>query len=160
FEKVLKKILPTEDGSENSASETGQELIQTVSNFVSSDLVGLLKNERGLSFPSPANFSELISMFHTREISSRSAKDILAFMVREDENPKTLMMKHNLQQKSDEADIERIANEIIEQNQKVVEEYKSGKKSSIQFLIGQGMKISNGSANPEVLKSVLIKILS
>ena len=160
FEKVLKKILPTEDGSENSASETGQELIQTVSNFVSSDLVGLLKNERGLSFPSPANFSELISMFHTREISSRSAKDILAFMVREDENPKTLMMKHNLQQKSDEADIERIANEVIEQNQKVVEEYKSGKKSSIQFLIGQGMKISNGSANPEVLKSVLIKILS
>ena len=52
-----------------------------------------------------------------------------------------------------EADIEK----IIADNQKVVADYKAGKEASLQFLIGQGMKATKGSANPEMLKKLIVE---
>jgi len=36
-----------------------------------------------------------------------------------------------------------------------VSEYKAGKEASIKFLVGQGMKLSKGTADPEMLLSLL-----
>ena len=41
----------------------------------------------------------------------------------------------------------------------MVLEYKSGKESRLQFFIGQGMKLSNGSVNPELLKNIILELL-
>ena len=46
---------------------------------------------------------------------------------------------------------------LIDSNPKVVEEYKAGKESSLQFLVGQGMKATRGSANPVLLLELLKK---
>ena len=43
---------------------------------------------------------------------------------------------------------------IISENEKPVAEYRAGKEASIMFLVGQGMKVSKGSANPQVLKKL------
>jgi len=40
-----------------------------------------------------------------------------------------------------------------------VKEYKEGKGQALQFLIGQGMKETKGSANPEVLKKLFEEVL-
>lgn len=52
-----------------------------------------------------------------------------------------------------------IVQSIIDTNPNVVAEYKSGKVSVVQFLVGQGMKATKGSGNPAVLKSLFEKIL-
>ena len=49
--------------------------------------------------------------------------------------------------------------EVISENSGVAAEFKAGKEASIQFLIGQGMKKTKGSANPQVLKDLFIKLL-
>jgi aspartyl-tRNA(Asn)/glutamyl-tRNA(Gln) amidotransferase subunit B len=49
---------------------------------------------------------------------------------------------------------------IITENEKPVAEYKAGKEASIMFLVGQGMKASKGSANPQVLKALFVKELT
>jgi aspartyl-tRNA(Asn)/glutamyl-tRNA(Gln) amidotransferase subunit B len=41
----------------------------------------------------------------------------------------------------------------------VVAEYKSGKETALQFLIGQGMKATKGSANPQVLKKLFEEVI-
>jgi aspartyl-tRNA(Asn)/glutamyl-tRNA(Gln) amidotransferase subunit B len=41
----------------------------------------------------------------------------------------------------------------------VIEEYKAGKETALQFLIGQGMKKTKGAANPEILKTLIIKLI-
>ena len=41
-----------------------------------------------------------------------------------------------------------------------VDEYKAGKQASLQFLIGQAMKATKGSANPEMLKTIFLAQLS
>jgi aspartyl-tRNA(Asn)/glutamyl-tRNA(Gln) amidotransferase subunit B len=41
----------------------------------------------------------------------------------------------------------------------VVDDYKKGKESVLQFFVGQGMKASRGSANPEMLKTIFLESL-
>ena len=47
----------------------------------------------------------------------------------------------------------------IEKHPQVVADYKAGKGAALQFLVGQGMKETKGSANPNVLREVFLKIL-
>jgi len=55
--------------------------------------------------------------------------------------------------------LENFAKEVIEANPKAVEDYRKN-PLAIGFLVGQLMKVSKGSANPQVAKTIFEKILS
>jgi len=131
--------------------------VQLSVNYITSDLVPLI--ESGESFPQPEHFRELIEMLIANEISSRGAKDVLAIMVKESAPAKEIADKHGLIQKNDEGELLTVVQKIIADNPSVVEEYKAGKETSIQFLVGQGMKATKGSANPGMLMQLLKKEL-
>jgi len=130
--------------------------IQLLSNYVVSDLAGL--GEKSFSI-NRKYLATLISMFASGEISSRGAKDIFNKMLENGQDPKTIAEEEGLFQESNEEELKRIAMNIIKQNEVVVLEYKNGKTSALQFLIGQGMKASGGSANPQFLSSIFEKLL-
>jgi aspartyl-tRNA(Asn)/glutamyl-tRNA(Gln) amidotransferase subunit B len=44
--------------------------------------------------------------------------------------------------------LEQIVDQVLQQNPKQVEQYKSGKTTVLGFLVGQVMKASRGQANP------------
>lgn len=120
-----------------------------------------LLNEVGVTGIPAKNFSKLISMIAEGEISSRGAKDILAILLKDaSSSPRTIAEKNNLLQKSDDASLMPAIEEIIAANAKAVAEYKAGKTASLQFLTGQVMKATKGSANPEILKKLLIQKLA
>lgn len=56
-----------------------------------------------------------------------------------------------------DSEIEEIAKEVIKEQAKNVEKYKSGEEKLINFLVGQVMRKSQGKANPAKAKEVLIK---
>ena len=64
-------------------------------------------------------------------------------------------MRKGLIQKSDQSALEVIAEEVILKNEKAVTELRAGKTASLQFLVGQGMKLSKGSANPALLAKII-----
>ena len=109
---------------------------------------------------SSVNFSKLMIMIEGKKLSSRAAKDILVMMLNEDSNPEIIAEKNGLLQKSDEGEIKKIVAEIVSKNPSVVEDYKKGKDAALQFLVGQGMKATRGSANPELLKKILIEMIN
>ena len=137
--------------------------IQLASNYITSDIAGQYK-ETGLpeKLPiEPKHFAELITMAAGSDISSRGAKDILKIMLEGSTgSPRAIAEKGGLLQQSDEGALLAIVRSIIEKNPGPVSEYKGGKESAIQFLVGQGMKETKGSANPQVLKTLLEKELS
>jgi len=45
-------------------------------------------------------------------------------------------------------EVERICRQVVEQCQKAVQDYKSGKKQALDYLVGQVMKITRGKADP------------
>lgn len=130
------------------------EAVKLASNYISSDLVSLLK-DGNLKIPDWKNFSKLIKMIFEKKISSRAAKDILAIMVKDGGDPEKIAEEKKLVQKSDEGELKKIVEKVIAANPKVVEDYKSGKEAALQFLVGQGMKESKGSANPAVLRELI-----
>jgi aspartyl-tRNA(Asn)/glutamyl-tRNA(Gln) amidotransferase subunit B len=145
-----------------------KESLLLASNYISTDILGLIKKKYGEGRESeivklpfgPNEFIKLVSLIESKKVSSRGAKDILAEMFERGGDPEKIAIDRDLIQKSDEGAVKKIAEEVISENPKIVEEYKKGKTASLQFLIGQGMKKSKGSANPEVLKTTFISLLS
>jgi len=135
--------------------------VKLAANYISSDLAGMyqgviLTSEKVVS---AKRFARLIEMVSDSSLSSRGAKDLLLHMVKEDGDPKELAEKLGLLQKSNEEDLIDIIKDLIEKNPQVVIDYKAGKEVSIQFLVGQGMKATKGSANPSVLKELFLREL-
>ena len=137
-------------------------LIKLASNYITSDLLGLMKtedlslNKKELKFPNANDFAKIIIMVKTGDVSSRGAKDILAILYKEGGSPVQIAQDNNLLQKSDIDELKNIVEKIIEENSAVAKEYKEGKESSLKFLIGQGMKETKGSANPQILKKLFM----
>jgi aspartyl-tRNA(Asn)/glutamyl-tRNA(Gln) amidotransferase subunit B len=98
-------------------------------------------------------------MIYLGEISSKIAKMVLEKMVQTGNDPSNIIKEGDLSQISDIGEIEAIAKEVIKENSKPAEDYKKGKQTSMQFLIGQVMAKSKGKAKPEAVKDVLEKLL-
>ena len=137
-----------------------KEKIKIASNYITTDFLGLRKNNPEIKMPSAKNMAELSSMIMEALISSRSAKDILASIVINDEPPMKIAIQKELLQKSDAGALKEIAKKIIEANPKVVADYKSGKENALMSLVGQIMKETKGSANPVLTKQILIDMLA
>lgn len=141
----------------------GEGLVQTASNYITSDIVGFSKNLKQDFVTGKievSSFVKLIQMIGEGVLSSRGAKDILKVMFEIGGDPEVLANEKGLIQKNDIEEIKKMAEKIIANNPDSVSEYKSGKESLLQFFVGQGMKESKGSVNPEVFKKVVLELLS
>lgn len=136
------------------------EKIKIASNYITSDYLGLKKTNSDIKFPNAENFAELINLVSENKISSRAAKDILAMIVVSDESPLKIATDMDLLQKNNEGALKEVAQKIIDANPKVITDYKGGKEPALMSLVGQIMKETKGSANPQVAKEILIKLLS
>lgn len=135
-----------------------KKLIKLASNYISSDLLGMVKKEPEFWTKKPISdksFAELIKMIGENKVSSRGAKDILAIMYKEGGEPAAIAESKGLFQKNDEGELKVIIEKLIVDNPKVVADYKAGKEAALMFFVGQGMKATKGSANPEMLKNLV-----
>jgi len=134
--------------------------ITTLSNYFTSDVLGLCESV-GLSLTkaSAPRFASLVDMLSAGELTSRVAKDLLQEVVFEDVDPQIIAKERGLLQQNSEDDLIPIVEILLAEHPTVVEEYKAGKDASIQFLVGQGMKATKGSANPGVLVALIKKMI-
>lgn len=129
---------------------------KTIANYFISDMLSLLDSQKlTLASADPKLFIELLALVSSDKITSRVAKDLLKEVVFEGKKPLDLAVSLNLLQDSSEDTLRTLVEKIIIENPEVVLEYKGGKESSIQFLVGQGMKISKGGANPTLLLKLI-----
>ncbi len=103
----------------------------------------------------PAHVSNVLTLIKEGKISSTGAKDILVKAMETGQNAEELMKELGLEQVSDSGEIDQWVDEVLEENPKVVEDYRGGKENVIQFLMGQVMKKSKGAANPPMVIGVL-----
>ena len=131
-------------------------------NYLASDLVGLTSLqgvEVSEEFIHQADYKNLIIALAEGKINSASAKKILVIITdanNQDWKKEGLdgLLKEYTQNNDTEA-LAKIVAEVLAKNVKAVSEYKGGKTTAIQFLLGQTMAATHGKANPEVLKKLL-----
>ena len=107
----------------------------------------------------PENFAELIYLTFIGEISSSGTQEVLKEMFRIGGDPSQIIESKNLKQVSDEKELEIAAEKAIKNNPQAVEDYKKGKETALQFLVGQIMRETKGKANPKVAADLIRKIL-
>lgn len=138
-----------------------KELLKLASNYIATDIAALVKADPslGLGKVTPSSFAILMKMVKGSEVSSRGAKDLLPILIKDGGDPKAVATEKGLIQKSDPEALKKIVAEVIGANPGPVAEYKAGKIALLQFLVGQGMKASKGSANPQVLAELFKEAL-
>jgi len=130
-------------------------LIGEISAFLNKDVIEI--NESKLT---PANLATLINRIDDQTISGKIAKSIFEEMYLNGKTPDEIIESQGLQQISDDGEIEKIINTVIENNPAQVEGYKNGKDKLFGFFVGQVMKETQGKANPQVVNELLKKKLS
>jgi aspartyl-tRNA(Asn)/glutamyl-tRNA(Gln) amidotransferase subunit B len=107
----------------------------------------------------PKAIADLIRLVETGEISGKMAKDVFEIMFREEKSPQQVIQEKGLKQITGTAEIEKVIHEVIANNQKTVDQYRSGKKATFGFFVGQVMKATKGQANPGLVNELLKKTL-
>ena len=136
--------------------------VKLAANWIIGELFALL-NEKNLEITqspiSARNLSKLINLIKDGTISGKIAKTLFELMLDGDKDPEILVKEKGLQQKSDPKELENLIDGVIKDNPDKVAEYKSGKVKLFGFFVGQVMKVSNGTANPQLVNEILKKKL-
>lgn len=131
---------------------------KALSNYMMGDIFKYL-NENKINISefnlSAINLAKLVNLVNKGTISSKIAKDIFGDLVKENIDPEEYVKSKNLIQISDTSEIEKIIDDVIDQNKTELEKYLAGKQSVIGFFVGQIMKISKGKANPQLVNKIL-----
>ena len=127
------------------------------------ELLGRI-NKLGIPFDkqpiSIVNMSQLLEEITNGKISSKAAKDVLDEMLKTQKNPKEIIDKMGLTQISNEDEITKIIDQILDENQDSLKAYHEGKVKLFGFFVGQVMKKSQGKANPQMVSKLLKTKLS
>ena len=108
---------------------------------------------------SAVNLGKLIKLIKSNVISSKIAKDVFEILLTEDRDPETIVKEKGWIQISDDSEIEKIVEQVLEANAQSIEDYKAGKSNALKYLVGQGMKLSKGKANPQMITDMILEKL-
>jgi len=101
------------------------------------------------------NLGNLLSRIEDSTISGKIAKEIFEEMWNSKKSPDEIIEEKGLKQVTDSSEIKKVINQVLDQNQSQLEQYKSGKVKLFGFFVGQVMKASKGKANPEQVNRLL-----
>ncbi len=157
--KGLKGDFPNEPGIEG-------KLHALSANYIITEFPPLL-NATGMEIDdlegikiSPEAFAELMVLIFHKELSSTGAKAVLKEMAETGLHPEQIIKEKGLGQVSDTAEIEKIVQKVISENEKAVSDLRSGKEAPLKFLVGMVMRESRGRANPQVAEELIRKLLA
>lgn len=116
-------------------------------------------NREGVSLEesriSPGSLASLIELEEQGKISNKVAREVLELMFREGGSPAEIVASQGLAEQTDEGELGRLVDEILDANPKVVASIVGGDDRQIGFLMGQLMKRTGGKANPQLARRII-----
>lgn len=132
------------------------------SNWLMGEISAYLKaNSKELSelLLTPTHLATIIQLIEKGKLSTTMAKTVLLEVIKSGEEPEKIVKEKGLVLISDEATLIKIIDEILDNNEKIIEDYKNGKQKALGFFVGQIMKATKGQANPPLVNKLLVEQL-
>ncbi len=134
-----------------------------VSNWLMVETMRLMKEASmdadDLSF-SAKNLATIIKMVDEKVINGSVAKEVFEKIFAEDIDPEKYVEENGLKTVNDTGALTATIEQIVADNPKSVEDFKSGKEKAIGFLVGQTMKAMKGKADPGEVNRILREVLN
>lgn len=127
-------------------------------NWIANELLFELK-KTGKDFDncpvSPKNLGSLINMLKEGRITGKSAKIVFKEMFSSGDDPVCIVADKGLDQTIDEEQVQEIVSEVVNKYPDQIRQYKEGNAKVFNFFVGNVMKITEGKADPEIVKNIL-----
>jgi len=128
------------------------------SNWITMKLTEYL-NKNTLEFNevyiTPEMLNELITLINNKTISNEQGKKVFETMLSESKMPSVIIKELGMEQITNEEEIIKFVNDVLDNNIEAVNTYKAGKTNIVGFLIGQVLKASGGKINPGLASKIL-----
>lgn len=133
---------------------------QPVANWIVNELLAELKDRSVASLPFDAKqFATLVRLVHTEEISNRAARDVFGEMVSDGVDPEAFVDAEGLRQVDDTDTLTALVDDVLAAHPDEVARYRAGKEGLIGFFMGKVMEATEGTANPELARELLLERL-
>lgn len=132
------------------AKQASNWLMGDVSAYLNSEKLDLADTQL-----TPNNLASMIQLISDGTISSKIAKKVFQELIEKGGEPKEIVEANGWIQLSDPAQLLPMINEVLDNNQQSIDDFKNGKDKAIGFLVGQIMKSTKGKANPGVVNKLL-----
>jgi aspartyl-tRNA(Asn)/glutamyl-tRNA(Gln) amidotransferase subunit B len=145
-------------GEKESWEAAKSKFAKLVSGWLLSKMLGLMASmsiDIRIAKVTPEDFAEFLTLIHLGKINSTAAQEVLRLMLESGQDPSQIVSERGLEQVSNVGDLELACDNAILANGKVVDDYKTGTKNAIMFLVGQVMKETRGKAKPDLVREIL-----
>ncbi len=146
FERVTKKVSP-----EIAVRWLRFELLRVL-NYHKKEIEEVKLDEK--------NLIELLLLIENKKITEATAKKMIEKLVEKPFDVKKYVKENKLESISDKGELEKLCKDVIKNNKNVVDDYKSGKKEALNYLVGQVMRATKGKASPKELNEIFKKLIS
>ena len=141
FEEVCKEIDP------KVAAPFFRHIIKKILNFENKTF-----SESGITVE---DIITILKSMNSGEITATSGELVIRDILREQRPARVIIEEKGLKKITEEDVIERAVGEAIAQNPKAVEDYLSGKREALNFLVGHVMRRTRGRADPAKVLEML-----
>ena len=107
----------------------------------------------------PKRLAQLMDKVSTGAVSISAARTVFDEMVSDKSEVEALIAKLGVEQVSDDSEIDKIVQGIIDANPDETKRYKNGEIKLKGWFVGQVMKSSKGKANPQMVNEALDRLL-
>ncbi len=105
----------------------------------------------------PADMAKLINLIAKGDLTDSIGKKVLSEMYETGKDPDTIVEEKDLKPVSDDSLIEKILEEVANENPEAVAQIKAGETKPIDFMMGQVMRQTKGKANPKAVRETILK---
>ena len=157
-ENVFSEILEWNQQRTDVEKRDSVRLYKLATNYLLGDFRNILSEEKtdfSHTKVSPENFAELIVMLHRAEVNRNAIPEILRIMQQTGGDPSNIVADRGLGQVSDDDQLRRIVQDMLNANPAEVDKARAGKVQVIQYLMGKVMAETKGRANPQKVQEMI-----
>ncbi|BDP53799.1 hypothetical protein EfmJHP35_17230 [Enterococcus faecium] len=134
------------------AKQVSEDKLVEVSAYLNSEKLELAETTMASA---PENLAGMIRLIADGTISSKIAKKVFRELITNGGEAQEVVEKNGKSIAEEVWGKLPIINEILDNNQQSVDDFKNGKDRAVGFLVGQIMKATKGQANPGVVNKLL-----
>jgi len=109
----------------------------------------------------PEHLTKLLKALERKEVTERAAELLLRDLVASPKppDPEELLRMKGMERIYDESQLKPMMEQVLAANARAVLDFRTGRKESFEFLVGQVMRATHGRADPSVIRQMLQKRL-